>query len=57
VLDQIAPKKRETYVLYMYEGYSLEEIAALLGSSVSTIGSRLQAARKEIVEILKRRGP
>ncbi|MDD5307204.1 MAG: RNA polymerase sigma factor [Deltaproteobacteria bacterium] len=56
VLDQIAPKKRETYVLYMYEGYSLEEIAELLGSSVSTIGSRLQAARKEIVEVLKRKG-
>jgi RNA polymerase sigma-70 factor, ECF subfamily len=57
VLEQIALKKRETYVLYMYEGYSLEEIAGLLGSSVSTIGSRLQAARKEIVEILKRKGP
>ncbi len=38
--------------LHMYEGYSLEEIARLLGSSVSTIGSRLQAGRKEILTIL-----
>ena len=52
VLDRLSPKKRETFILYMYEGYSLEEIANLLGSSVSTIGSRLQAGRKEILQIL-----
>jgi RNA polymerase sigma-70 factor (ECF subfamily) len=52
VLDRLSDKKRETFILYMYEGYSLEEIARLLGSSVSTIGSRLQSARKEIVSIL-----
>lgn len=52
ILGQLSWKKRETFVLYTYEGYSLDEIAQLLGSSVSTIGSRLQSARKEIVEIL-----
>ena len=52
ILDRLSPKKRETFILYMYEGYSLEEIAKLLGSSVSTIGSRLQAGRKEILAIL-----
>ncbi|MBW2275988.1 MAG: RNA polymerase sigma factor [Deltaproteobacteria bacterium] len=52
VLDQLTMKKRETFILYTYEGYSLEEIARLLGSSVSTIGSRLQSARKEILAIL-----
>lgn len=55
ILDQLPVKKRETYILYMYEGYSLEEIANLLGSSVSTIDSRLQSARKEIVKLLARR--
>jgi RNA polymerase sigma-70 factor (ECF subfamily) len=55
ILDELPLKKRETYILYMYEGYSLEEIADLLDSSVSTIGSRLQSARKEIVKILSRR--
>lgn len=52
VLDTLSPKKRETFILYMYEGYSLEEIAKLLGSSVSTIGSRLQSGRKEILSYL-----
>jgi RNA polymerase sigma-70 factor (ECF subfamily) len=52
VLDRLTPKKRETFILYMYEGYSLEEIARLLGSSVSTIGSRLQAGRREILDVL-----
>ncbi len=52
ILDRLSPKKRETFILYMYEGYSLEEIARLLGSSVSTIGSRLQAGRREILEAL-----
>ncbi|MCK9461095.1 MAG: RNA polymerase sigma factor [Proteobacteria bacterium] len=52
ILDRLSPKKRETFILYMYEGYSLEEIARLLGSSVSTIGSRLQAGRREILDAL-----
>jgi len=52
ILNRLSPKKRETFILYMYEGYSLEEIARLLGSSVSTIGSRLQAGRREILEAL-----
>jgi RNA polymerase sigma-70 factor, ECF subfamily len=55
ILDRLPVKKRETYILYMYQGYSLEEIARLLDSSVSTIGSRLQSARKEIVKILNSR--
>lgn len=55
ILDQLPWKKRETFILYAYEGYSLEEISELLGSTVSTIGSRLQAARKEIIKILAKR--
>jgi RNA polymerase sigma-70 factor (ECF subfamily) len=57
ILDRLSMKKRETFILYTYEGYSLEEIARLLGSSVSTIGSRLQSARKEILAILDEEGP
>jgi RNA polymerase sigma-70 factor (ECF subfamily) len=52
ILDMLPYKKRETYILYVYEGYSLDEIATLLGSTTSTIGSRLQSARKEIVKLL-----
>lgn len=57
ILNKLSAKKRESFILYAYEGYSLEEIAELLGSSVSTIGSRLQSARKEIINVLAyRRG-
>lgn len=57
ILDMLPYKKRETYILYVYEGYSLDEIATLLGSTTSTIGSRLQSARKQIVKLLaSRRG-
>lgn len=52
VLDKLSFKKRETFILYMYEGYSLQEIADLLDSTVSTVGSRLQAARKEVLSHL-----
>ncbi|MCP4606173.1 MAG: RNA polymerase sigma factor [Proteobacteria bacterium] len=55
ILDYLPIKKRETFILYTYEGYSLEEIASLLESSVSTIGSRLQSARKEIMKVLAHR--
>lgn len=55
VLNNINIKKRETFILYTYEGYSLEEIAELLDSSVSTIGSRLQSARREIMKVLSRK--
>jgi RNA polymerase sigma-70 factor (ECF subfamily) len=55
VLDRLSFKKRETYILYMYEGYSLDEIARLVRSSVSTIGSRLQSARREILRTLAER--
>lgn len=52
VLERLSDKKRETFILYTYEGYSLQEIAELLDSTVSTIGSRLQAARKEVLSQL-----
>lgn len=52
ILDCLPVKKRETFILFTYEGYSLEEIAELLGSTVSTIGSRLQSARKEILRVM-----
>ena len=52
LLDKLSVKKRETFILYTYEGYSLQEIADLLDSTVSTVGSRLQAARKEVLSHL-----
>ena len=52
-LDKLSWKKRETFILYCYEGYSLDEISGLLDSTISTIGSRLQAARREIMAVIE----
>jgi len=55
ILDKIAPKKREAFILAEFEGLSCEEIAALTGSKTETIWSRLHYARKEFSERLDAR--
>jgi len=55
ILSRLSDKKRETFVLYVYQGYSLEEIAELYDTSISTVGSRLQSARREIQAFVKGR--
>ena len=57
LLDQVAdlPEKQRTALhLYYYEGYSVQEIARLLGVTVPTVKMRLkrgrEALRKEWVE-------
>jgi RNA polymerase sigma-70 factor (ECF subfamily) len=53
ILDKLAPKKREAFILAEFEGLSCEEIAALSGSKTETIWSRLHYARKEFAERLE----
>jgi RNA polymerase sigma-70 factor (ECF subfamily) len=55
ILDKLAPKKREAFILAEFEGLSCEEIAALSGSKTETIWSRLHYARKEFAERLDAR--
>jgi RNA polymerase sigma-70 factor (ECF subfamily) len=55
ILDKLAPKKREAFILAEFEGLSCEEIAALTGSKTETIWSRLHYARKEFGERLDAR--
>ena len=55
ILDKLAPKKREAFILAEFEGLSCEEIAALTGSKTETIWSRLHYARKEFAERLDAR--
>jgi RNA polymerase sigma-70 factor (ECF subfamily) len=38
--------------LYYYEGYRIEEIAALTGSKAATVGTRLARARAQIRDML-----
>lgn len=52
-LDKV---KRLTVVLYYIEGYSLKEIAEILGIPAATAGTRLSRARKELARYLKEEG-
>jgi RNA polymerase sigma-70 factor, ECF subfamily len=55
ILDKLAPKKREAFILAEFEGLSCDEIAQLTGSKTETIWSRLHYARKEFAERLEAR--
>jgi RNA polymerase sigma-70 factor (ECF subfamily) len=55
ILDKLAPKKREAFILAEFEGLSCEEIAQLTDSKTETIWSRLHYARKEFAERLEAR--
>jgi RNA polymerase sigma-70 factor (ECF subfamily) len=53
-LDKIKPKKRIAFVLHAVEGHSVEEVAALTGSSVPATKSRIWFARRELVALAKK---
>jgi RNA polymerase sigma-70 factor (ECF subfamily) len=55
ILDKLAPKKREAFILAEFEGLSCEEIAQLVGTRTETVWSRLHYARKEFAERLDAR--
>jgi len=52
ILAQIRPDLREVFVLYHYEGLTLQEISEVLDKPVSTIGDRLTRARKHIRDLV-----
>jgi RNA polymerase sigma-70 factor, ECF subfamily len=47
ILDKLAPKKREAFILAEFEGLSCEEIAKMVGTRTETVWSRLHYARQE----------
>jgi RNA polymerase sigma-70 factor (ECF subfamily) len=55
ILDALAPKKREVFILAEFEGMTCEEIAEIVGSRTETIWSRLHYARREFSERLAAR--
>ena len=55
-LDKISDKKRAVFVLYEFEGLSLQEIATTVDTSVNTVKSRLFHARREVFEHVRQRG-
>jgi RNA polymerase sigma-70 factor (ECF subfamily) len=54
VLDELEHDKRAAFVLYEIEELSLKELSAALGCPLQTAYSRLQAARREVEDALRR---
>ncbi len=55
ILDKLAPKKREAFILAEFEGHSCEEIGLLVGAKTETVWSRLHYARQEFAQRLAAR--
>ena len=55
ILEKIAPKKREAFILAEFEGLSCEEIARVVGTRTETVWSRLHYARQEFEKRLAAR--
>lgn len=53
VVQKLPDKYRIIVDLYYRDGYSIKEIAFLLGKKDSTVGTQLQRARQKLKEILK----
>jgi RNA polymerase sigma-70 factor (ECF subfamily) len=52
LLDRLDPKKRIALLLYVVEGYAVEEIAALTGASRTAVRSRIFFGRRELRKLL-----
>lgn len=52
ILQRLNPDLREVFVLYHYEGLTLQEIGNILKKPVSTVGDRLTRARKKLRELV-----
>lgn len=52
ILTRLRPDLREVFVLYHYEGLTLQEIGNILEKPVSTVGDRLTKARKRLRELV-----
>jgi RNA polymerase sigma factor (sigma-70 family) len=48
MLASLRPKPRVAFVLHVLEGYSMEEIAAMVSASVAAVKVRVHDARREI---------
>ena len=52
-LWQLPEQYRNIILLYYYEGFTIREIASLLGKNENTVGSRLRRARKKLKTIIE----
>ena len=49
-LSTLGPKKRTAFVLHVFEGMPLEEVAALMGAGIAATKSRVFWARRELMK-------
>ncbi|MEN9852115.1 MAG: hypothetical protein RI996_58 [Candidatus Parcubacteria bacterium] len=56
VLTDIDIKYREILLLYFYEDLSYKEIAQTLQMPVATVGVRIQRGKKQVEDILRKKG-
>lgn len=56
MLGKLKPKIRIALYMHYYEGYSVEELAKILGISASSVRSRLMRGRKQLRELLTDEG-
>jgi len=53
LLAELRPKRRAAFVLHVLEGYSMEEVAAILSASTAAVKVRVHDARRHIERRLK----
>jgi RNA polymerase sigma-70 factor (ECF subfamily) len=53
LLAELRPKRRAAFVLHVLEGYSMEEVAAILSASTAAVKVRVHDARRHIEKRLK----
>lgn len=51
LLARLSPDLRQIFVLYHYEGLTLQEISQIVDRPISTVGDRLTRARKKLKDL------
>ncbi len=51
-LPRLSPKQRAAIVLHYHSGYSIREVAEIIGSTSSAVGVHLHRGRKRLRELL-----
>jgi RNA polymerase sigma-70 factor (ECF subfamily) len=52
-LGRLSPKQRAAVILHHYAGYSLREVAVIIGSTASAVGVHLHRARRRLRQLLE----
>lgn len=56
LLGELRPKRRAAFVLHVLEGYSMDEVAAILNASTTAVKVRVHDARRQLERRMKAPG-